>query len=183
MGARRSARLSSPSLENIQHFLAKAKTFAPGPDGLVYAAWFRAGEQARQTSFALTHSLCQGEVYELLNYHLAIFTPKDIGDETGLRASGREARDTRPLSLKSCDVKTETAVANSAANEERTARIHASQKGFVPERQLVDNIDDLDTAMRPAGTASGPFNPARPEKAPIGIFLDFADAFPLICNA
>ena len=66
---------------------------------------------------------------------------------------------------------------------ELTKRIHSCQRGFIPERQLVDNIVDVDTGMRTAGTAGRLFSPLKPEKTPIGLFLDFAAAFLSVCQA
>ena len=60
----------------------------------------------------------------------------------------REAHDTRPLSLKNTDNKIVTAVVNQAIIRSVSNGTHPSQRGFVPGRQLLQNVVDLDFHSR-----------------------------------
>ena len=68
--------------------------------------------------------------------------------DTDRNEMNREPRETRPLSLKNTDNKTVTSVVNRSFLSSVAASTHESQRGFVPGRQLVQNVVDLDFHSR-----------------------------------
>ena len=141
--------LLAPGDEQIAGFLARPGHSAPGPDGLPYAAWAEAGLDAVVTLREVLRASSRGDTYSDLNDQLAVFVPKDTEDA----APGvREACDTRPLSLNNADVKTVTAVANGPLKRALPSWAAEEQRGFIRGRNFLDNVVDVDSSMRIAGT-------------------------------
>ena len=80
------------------------------------------------------------------NSSLMVFVPK--GEEPDELSIVREPCNTRPLSLKSCDNKIICAVVNFALRTPLAAHSCPVQRGFIPGRQLVSNVVDLDVHGR-----------------------------------
>ncbi len=80
---------------------------------------------------------------EGFNEAIAIFPAK--GDEPA-DCDGviRDPAGTRPLSLKNSDNKTLAGIANWCMKRGISDTIVSSQRGFVPGRQIIDNVCDLD---------------------------------------
>ena len=170
----------APSKDNYADLIARMAHAAPGPDGVPYSAWCAAGSSGVDTLFAAGSSLqCGIRPPRAFNAQLAIFIPKDVPapdlDPTRL---DREPGDTRPLALKNCDAKLITAVACRAAKKVLAKRTCQVQRGFVPGRQLLSNVIDIDAAGRKFGLPPKRIQPGVPCIA----LLDFAAAFPSVAH-
>ena len=75
---------------------------------------------------------------------LAVFAPKGNEPEDLVEVI-REASVTRPLNIKNTDNKTVAGVINNKWKPIIKHNIVSTQRGFVPDRQLVQNVVDLDT--------------------------------------
>ncbi|CAK0845248.1 unnamed protein product [Prorocentrum cordatum] len=105
------------------------------------------------------------------NMSESIFLPK--GTQAGDAAEIiRKPEDTRPLSLKSTDNKTCSGILNIMLRDVATAGVSSIQRGFVAQRQLTQNIVDLDCAARAYG------HPHHARHLPVLAFWDIAAAFP-----
>eukprot|EP00972_Heterocapsa_arctica_P065067 9604690-Heterocapsa_arctica.AAC.1 len=76
-----------------------------------------------------------------------VFVPKGE-DELDEQSVSREPVDTRPLSLKNSDNKLACSVLNFKFKAPLATGACLAQRGFVPGRQLVSNVVDLDAYGR-----------------------------------
>ena len=104
------------------------------------------------------------------NSSLMVFVAK--GEEPDELSIVREPCNTRPLSLKNCDNKIICAVVNFALRTPLATHACPAQRGFIPGRQLVSNVVDLDVYGRIHGMQSVDSDPSL-----ISLY-DFAAAFP-----
>ena len=173
-------RIPSPSLVDFMELLRRFKHSAPGPDGIPYAGWKAAGKKGAETLLAVSRALQAGQLPPRgFNAQLAIFVPKDVAapdpDPTSL---DRQPADTRPLSLKNSDAKLVTSVTNRKVRKVLAKRACSVQRGFVPGRQLLNNVIDMDAAGRAYGIPAKSVAPGLPCIA----LFDFAAAFPSIAH-
>ncbi len=125
------------------------------------------------------HAACAWQLRGLampitFNDNLSVFPPK--GDSPNdVNEIVRSPMDTRPLSLKNEDNKIIASVVNDLLKKCIATRAGRLQRGFVPGRQLIENVVGLDTAARLHGTR------ANSPSLPAFVFWDFAAAFPLRC--
>jgi len=140
-----------PSCDSISSFLAAAGESMPGPDGLPFSSWRATGARGAATLHAvLVHLADGGDVPLWFNDTLGKFAGK--GDEEDARIEvTREAQDTRPLGLKNCDNKTIGGTVNMVAKPVLAKSAIWMQRGFVPGRQLIQNVLDIDTFARILG--------------------------------
>ena len=121
------------------------------------------------------------------NDSTAIFAPK------GARAGDmleviREADATRPLSLKNSANKTICRAMAASLHPHLPEAIHGCQRGFVPGRDLVRNVIDLDTAARVSSLRADDLRnmarlpPLQCAMAPVLVFLDLVAAFPSLAH-
>jgi hypothetical protein len=84
------------------------------------------------------------------NASTMVFVPKgeDVFDKIEI---SRASEDTRPLSLNNSDKQTIAAVQNNSFKPAIKVSACGIQRGFVPGRQLLANVADLDTAAREYG--------------------------------
>ena len=168
--------LAPPTLSDIQNTLARAKHSAPGLDGLPYRAWFAAGLDGAITLLRVTHHMLCGLPMPLeFSHSLMVFIPKGV-DVLDRESVTREATDTRPISLKNSDNKVVCAAINHKLRHALTANISPIQRGFVPNRQLVANVADLDAFARVHAMASD-----RRDQSVL-VLWDFAAAFPSVAH-
>ena len=170
------SRVSPPSVEDFKTAASRARSSAPGRDGLPYEAWAAAGDSGASTLHAVCCSLLQGVPMPIsFNDGVMVFAPKGEreGDESAVH---REAIDTRPLSLKNSDNKLVCGVMNFKCRGPLTRGACPLQRGFVPGRQLLANVVDLDAYGRAHGMASVAGDPA------VMAFWDFAAAFPSLAH-
>ena len=169
-----------PSSAGFQAFLRRAPHSACGPDGIPYSAWRAAGDSGVQTLLKLGwHIMSSGSPPPAFNESLSVFIPKPVEDTPGHEGC-RAPEDTRPLSLKNCDNKAVAAVLNQALSAVTPTWAHRDQRGFVPGRQGIDNIIELDAAMRVVDWSVDPSLP--PSAFPASVCFDFAAAFPSLAH-
>ena len=166
--------IPTPGIDDIL-WAAKASTNpAPGPEGIPYVPWRQAGLRGAHTLLGV---LCESSMRNFLpglNEQLAIFLPKDCGEEeegVGVSAT-RGASDTRPLSFKNSDIRICTSVVNHKIKKVIANRANSCQRGFISGRLLHENIAEIDAAMRIHGQAP------RNHLLSVGGFFDFRAAFP-----
>ena len=145
--------VSPPCLEYFEAALLNVRPSAPGPDGLPYSAWTAAGRSGAVTLHLVTQHMLSGFTMPIRsNASLMVFVPK--GEELDERVVTREPVDTRPLSLKNSDNKLACTVLNRKLRQPLSVHACSLQRGFVPGRQLVANVVDLDTHARVHGMQS-----------------------------
>ena len=138
---------------SVRSFLRSAKHSQPGPDGVPYLAWEVAGDVGAETLRGVNDFLASGYSMPItFSDQLLLFGVKGEDSDDALEVR-RVAGDTRPLSLKNSDNKTIAGVNNHAAKSMLAASVIDIQRGFVPGRQLVQNVLELDTFGRWFGPA------------------------------
>jgi len=171
--------VSFPSVDTIINFLLRAKDSAPGPDGLPYAAWLFAGEEAAITLYRVIVYMHNGFAMPLSFYQsLGVFPPKgeNTDDHMGIN---REPENTRPLNLKNTDNKIVTGAVMDGYRRAMKISTHRNQRGFVPDRHLIENVIDLDSASRIFAFQNSS-HPRLSKFPAILAFWDFAAAFPSV---
>ena len=134
-------------LDVVACAIKRDKHSSPGLDGLPYCAWASAGTFGTQTLYLVMLHLMSGLMMPVgFNFSLVVFVPK--GEEPDELSIVREPCNTRPLSLKSCDNKVICAVVNFAIRTPLATHACPVQRGFIPGRQLVSNVVDLDVYGR-----------------------------------
>ncbi len=82
------------------------------------------------------------------NYSRTVFAPKGDSPDDLVGSCVRAPLDTRPLSLKNSDNKCTAAVHNMSLAKVLECGIASSQRGFIQNRNFLDNVVELDTASR-----------------------------------
>ena len=135
-----------PDIELIKRFLRFVKHAAPGPDGLPYVAWRSAGEAGARTLFLVFIALTEGSPAPLdFNDSISLFIPKGEEELDHIEIL-RHSEDTRPLGLKNSVNEILAGVANWSCKPALSKSTVYTQRGFVPDRQLIENVVNLDTA-------------------------------------
>jgi hypothetical protein len=192
-------RLLHPSLEIVRYILSKLKSTAPGEDGISNMAWKHGGEHAARYIMALLDAFCEGsEVPDDINVGLMVFLKK--GEDNPLNAVAPEIvfvhpTETRPLTLKQGDNKHVAATLNFCISPAVVDGAIDTQRGFIYERQLAQNIVDLDFYgrkhafqfrseydSREAGLIVIPTLGVA-AALPLLVLYDFASAFPSVAHA
>jgi len=151
--------------------LKRLKDSAPGPDGLTYAAWVRAGPMARQMLLDAYHHLLAGaKTVAGFNHSYFAFIPKDVGPEEVSVA--RRPSQLRPLSVSNTDRKIIASCVNYGLSAIARKTCIAAQRGGLSGRQLCDNIYDLETHALLCCRLSSVF--------PAIVLFDLQTAFPSI---
>ena len=172
---------------NIFHFLraiAKGKNNSPGPNGIPIAA-FRFCPRAPSLFSEVDTEIKEGSVVPSdFNLSLAWFPAK--GEQEGdLIEVIRAPSDTRPLAGKNTDNKI-IVLANVLALERQYCRItHKAQNGFVPGRNFLNNLVDVDAAARIYSMkhmGAGPLCARSPRNIPVLSSNDFGAAFPSVLH-
>ena len=109
------------------------------------------------------------------NDSLPCFAPKGEEDGDSVEVI-RAPCDTRPLALKNSDNKTVGGVFNRCCRDVIQHSASPLQRGFVPTRQLLENVIDLDAYGREYAVAN-------PRSIPKLAFWDFATAVPSVAHA
>ena len=162
-----------PCASDYAAFLARVPHSAPGCDGIPYAAFRATGTFAHGIFEEAGQWLCMGlSLGPAFNDALTCCAPK--GDSPDDQAEVRREPDaTRPLSLKNTDNKILCAVANARLRSTMTACASPIQRGFIPHRNFLDNIVDLDSHSRML--AVDPL-----AHLPVCALFDFGAAFPSV---
>jgi len=170
-----------PCKHDYAVFLSEVVDSSSGPDGIPFSAWHAAEDHGTDLLYEIGETQYQGLGMPItFNDSLAIFPPKgDVeGDETEIL---RSAENTRPLGMKNTDNKAVTAVFTRSFRSAMKRSTHHTQRGFVPDRQLLHNVIDLDTAGRIFAAKALLHNDRKPcERIVRAVlaFFDFSAAFP-----
>ena len=166
-----------PDSVSFEQILSKMQHFAPGPDGIPFAAWKAAGPVGHRALAAmLRHALSGRDAHSTFNDSIIVFIPKGDEEDDIINGAVRKPQDTRPFSLKNTDNKFICCLINYATKHILTAGISHLQRGFVPKRQLLANVVELD-AMSHAYAIAAPGS-----AIPMLVLFDFAAAFPSISH-
>ena len=111
-------------------------------------------------------------------HHLLCGTPKGDEDDDVIEMI-RNAEDTRSLGLKNSDYKTICAAVNWSIKGVIARGAHQAQRGFLPGRQLAQNVVDLDALGRIHGYAH---DASDSNATPMLPLLDITAAFPSVSH-
>ena len=169
--------IREPTTADYRTFLRRVRHSAPGPDGLAYCFWHFAGHHAAETLFLVDVSLKAGQrAPTSFNESIMVFPPKGDSPHDDAEVI-RSPSNVRPISLNNCDNKTVCGVNNALLREAASLHVPEIQRGFIGDRQLADNIIDLDADARIYSFESAPGDNASLA------FWDIAAAFPSLQHA
>ena len=155
--------------EEFDERVGRAKFSSPGPDGICYLAWARAGSTARSVLWELyerwrdTGTLPQG-----FNHGFLALLPK--GQEMAETPGMRSPDAIRPLTLSNTDSKILAGALNKGLSAVATRCVHPDQNGFVKGRSIIDNIVHIEGAIQRHLLIEG--------NEPGTVMFDFKQAFP-----
>ena len=139
------------SLELVSSWLARARGSTPGWDGVPYSAWRGLGLLGAE----LLHRLMLEQSRALppppaSNYSMWHFPPQKAlpTDPPGSNVVVRSPCETRPLALLCTDNKSVSATSCSSMAPVTVSCTSDLQRGFVPGRQILQNVLELDTVSR-----------------------------------
>jgi len=188
-----------PTRRDIATYILSLKDCEPGLDGICNAAWRNGGEPALEYAIALINDALSGRAFPHgVNFGKFVFIPKgsNMGEDNGEenKFQGRPL-DMRPLTLKASDNKIVAGVINLAITPTICQCASALQRGFIPGRQLGQNVVDLDWwarkfSMEYFGSNEVAFvrdlllEPlSKISMLPVLVLFDFAAAFPSVAHA
>ena len=167
------AHVSIPSSSELVWTAEHSPSTAPGPDGIPYAGWRTksGGRTLHRVQLRLERRL---SLPMRFNECLQYYPPKGSAEGDKKRIK-RRAGQTRPLGCKNSDNKD---ICKAYANSSRKSLVGISsvQRGFVPGRQLVSNVLDLDTHARIIGKQ------LHSDSLPVLALFDIMAAFPSVAH-
>ena len=167
------------SEENFNMMLDGLVDSCPGPDGVPYSCWCHLPAGLRPTLHTAYVAWMSGmQLPSEANIALLILIPKCDMNSVGGDSIHSAASQMRPLSLCNSDVKI-LEIALCRAMEGRVEQwAHASQRGFLRGRSMLQNILDVETrSLVYAHEQYGLL------ERPVAILFDFANAFPSLSQA
>ena len=178
------ADIPSPNVNDYLRMLRSVNNSSPGLDGIPYACWACSGKAAAVTLLQYGQFLCSGGVPDLEFQDSILALPpkgKRLGD---LKKVVRMPSQTRPLNMRNSDNKTIASVFNAKIKHHIAPLVPKSQNGFVPGRQLVQNILDIDSAGRIAALQAEASwsDDSMITDVPAMVFFDFKAAFPSVSH-
>ena len=188
--ARQAAQLSAvsydfpfnpPTTHEIHNFLSRAAPSAPGIDGLPYQAWLSAGQDGLLALHRAGVALCAWEhLSRDFNFTTFVFTRKKPTPRVLQGEAIRAPLETRSIGLKNTDSKIVAAAASRQALFHLKDTLAPQQRGFIPRRNFLANVVELDLAARaPTSTTPNPIT----DKQPLLHFADFGQAFPSVLHS
>ena len=165
-------------MQNFNVLLDGLSDSRPGPDGVPYSCWRRMPEGLRLTLYEAYVAWMSGTQLPCeANTALLVLIPKGDATSTGDDRSHSAASQLRPLSLCNSDVKILEMALCRAMEEKVEQWAHASQRGFLRGRSMLQNILDVETksivyAHEQYGLLA----------RPVTILFDFANAFPSLAH-
>eukprot|EP00959_Pyramimonas_sp_CCMP1952_P050051 1046253-Pyramimonas_sp.AAC.1 len=135
----------------------KSKDSAPGLDGVPYSAWRAGGPEISSSLYRLyEHLLDFGSLGPGFNHGVSAFLPKGK-EEAGTRGQTRMADCTRPLTLSNTDNKLIASAICRPLTRLAVSVCSGVQKGFIPGRQGLDRVIDLDSQIMITNDIEGNF--------------------------
>ena len=128
----------------FRELVCRPRDGAPGPDGIPYGAWRRAGLPIMDVLFDAYAAFLGGEALpEGFNNCLLVFIPK--GEEIGDRGTvARSPGLTRPISLSNTSSKFFALAVNLPLALAAQSTVHPRQRGFVAGRSITDNVVEIE---------------------------------------
>ena len=162
------------SREKFEKFLDSLTDSAVGPDGIPYSAWKNAPKVCKDALYSLIESLLFTSLEPGTAFNWAWLTLLGKGEDAldTEFSMTRKAKNTRPLSLSNTDSKICAAAINIPLSEGVSSWALHHQRGFVLDRQLLDNVIDIDAHSHIASILA-------PLTALLALF-DFEAAFPSV---
>ncbi len=172
----------APTTESFRRIVHRLPASAPGPDGIPFKAWSAGGEAAIETLWLVHIWAAEGLPLPLEGLcSLLVFLPKgeEASDgESVVRAPG----DTRPISLKSSDLKIIGSVVSGAIRPCLIKSTRKAQRWFAPTGDFTTNIIDLDAHARARDMFSMYAKITAICLLPCLVFFYIAAAFPFLCQ-
>ena len=139
---------SQPTDAAISGYMSDLKHCAPSLDGIINDAWRNSGPHGKEYCCALVNeAMGHASLPAKCKEGLFVWPAKPVDNATsneGDKRLLRRPKDLRPLTLKPADNKIVAGVINFAILPTLMASASALQRGFVPGRQLAQNVVDLD---------------------------------------
>lgn len=163
---------SYPSSTALLAICNKQKDASPGKDGLPYSAY--CCESACTVLWALSSWIREGRsVDSSYGDTLTVFAPKSDSDSPQIcKQVERHTDELRPIGLRNSNLKLLNAGASQAMSSTIEKCVSKLQRGFVRNRQFLDNCLVLDTLARIWASSDH-----KHAFAPAIFLLDFANAF------
>lgn len=169
------------SVNNIQSLIKKCKHSHAGPDGISYLAWKHAGAVACETLAMVADYLTQGHrPHPEFFGAISCFIRKDRGEHVK-EADMAFPEHLRPLMMKNTDNKIIGKIFEQPIKKAMTKFLHPSQRGFVPGRQMLDNVVDIDSHAR-LSTLDSEVIAGKPSDLPMIVAFDFKSAFTMVMH-
>ena len=163
--------LPPPARGTVRMALERAPSTAPGPDGVPATAWKALGDIAEKHIWDSLLFLMSGYgMGAAWSYALVVCPPKKTGPTD--RLVSRRPAETRPLALKLAPAKFVSSVCNFTLRRPIAGWAAEQQRGFLPGKNLCDNIFLADTHARRLGFECSP------AELPIALACDVEAAFP-----
>ncbi len=144
-----------PTNDTYDIYMKRLRDSGTGPDGLPYSAWAATGQRGTDTlrgagdvlNSVPDDSLERDSFLLEFNASFIHFAPKGE-EEADVHEVIRNEMDARPLSLKNTDNKIITGAHVVPFRAFAKNHTHKYQRGFVPGRNFLGNVVDLDAAAR-----------------------------------
>ena len=164
-----------PSRADVDLVLDNLPSSASGPDGIPFAVFSRFREIVAPIILDITHGMIEGRLRPDDDFNLAflICLPKGAGEKFLDGAFGFEPSSTRPLSVVDASNRIIASVFRVALERCAASWVSKAQRGFLPGRQMLRNILDVDFAAQKISVKT--------TKGAILLF-DFKSAFPSMCH-
>ena len=186
-----------PTADNVDYYLSHLGNCEPGTDGVPPPAWKHSGPAGRDYITDLTDAALSGKpLPKKAQEGLFVFAPKGdaTAEENMTHSAFRKPKDLRPITLQNEDRKTVAGILNWCILPTVILFCSILQRGFIPGRQLVQNVVDLDFHSRCNASAfygkTGVSYQACISDClrwclkylPLTVLFDFAAAFPSVAH-
>ncbi len=175
--------IEPPAPQDLLEYASRQRDSGTGPDGLPYSAWSNSGYAGACTLHSFSGYIQHTDPEPNFNASLSHFLPKGDVEGDAIEVI-RAATEMRLISAKNTDNKTIVGASIFKFRRWAQENTHHAQRGFVPKRNFLNNIVDLDSASRvysnhAMGRESNKVNIAL---IPILALFDFAIAFPSVIH-
>jgi hypothetical protein len=158
----------------------RCRNSAPGPDGIPFAAWRASGLFSAELLCEVEAKLRDGTAPPLWwNAAIWVFIPKGVDPDAAPADLVVEPEETRPLGLKDTSNKSVGSAWLWKLRGPQVAHACAAQRGFVPTRNFVQNVIELDVDSRKCSLLrDAPLGPTPPPRPGVRPLLPARDASP-----
>ena len=159
-----------PTEEDVKLVLDHLPSSSNGPDGIPFAVFKRFRELVAPIFLDIARGMAQGRLTpgEDFNFAFLVCLPKGDGEPMG-DLNVHEPSSTRPLSIVDASNRILASIFRVSLERNAASWVSRAQRGFLPGRQMLRNILDIDFAAQKISVKS--------KKGAIVLF-DFRAAFP-----